>query len=611
MKSGLSTMSKEMGVMECMNMMSLSKEMMSRCCDMMMGMGKKDEAGMMTSCMEMMTQAMSMMKDMNMTEAAMKMMSDCMTMMMKCMENMMMAMGMMPGMKESTMMGKMEMMMKEMKMMMAAPMDIMACMNMMQMMKMMQMDMEMEMSTSNMEMQKSLEMMDCLCMLNQSTMMMCQACNMMNGKKMPMMTDMKMAEMGMNEIRMAEMEMSGLMALRMEFGKMKPFNGMKIACSMHVTVQTAVMLKTMMMMGAEVRCCACNMNSTQNNAAAAMNMMGIPTFGMRGMSMDEMIECMEMCMFLDGKMTMPVNMIMDTTGMMTKMMMEKHPMMMEKVIGVCMDSLMGMQMMNKMMKEGQLMMPVMNMNTSPRKARIDYKYGSMESLITSLRNLTGMMIAGKVCVVAGYGDMGKACADAMKMAGARVIVTEIDPFCALQACMDGCMVMKMEDACKTADIIVTATENRDAVTEKHFKLMKNNCMVCNMSDYDSEIDMTWLNKNFGDTKMTMKPMVDMYTVEGKNIMILGEGSAINMACSMGYSSFVMSACFSIQLMAMMEFYMNNKMYEPKTYKMPVGLGVKAAKMHLSQLGIELDTLSPEQEACMMEMQMMTMPEMVN
>jgi adenosylhomocysteinase len=409
--------------------------------------------------------------------------------------------------------------------------------------------------------------------------------------------------MGMNEIRMAEMEMPGMTAMRMQHAQSKPLKGMKMACCMHLTIQTAVMIKTMMEMGAEIRCCACNVNSTQDEAAAAMNMMGIPALGMKGMTHDEMMMCMEMCMFMDQEMTMPVNMIFDTSGMMTKLMAEKHPEMMNHVNGVCMDSVMGMQMMMKMMNEGKLMMPVMNMNTSPRKAKIDYKYGSMESLVGSIRSLTGMMIAGKVCVVAGYGDMGKACANAMKMAGARVIVTEIDPFCALEACMDGCQVMKMDEACKVADIIVTATEMRDVIVERHFRMMKNNCVICNMSDYDSEIDMDWLNKNFSKNKMTMRPMVDMYTIEGKNIIVLGEGRSVNMASSMGYSSFIMSACFTVQVLAIMDFHMNNNKYEKKIHRMPYGIGIQSAHMHLNQLGIELDKLSPAQEACMKEMEM--------
>lgn len=501
-------------------------------------------------------------------------------------------------------MDEMMMCMKEMEMMMKHDMDMMMCMNMMQKMCMMHMDMEMMMSKKmDNNMMMCSDMMKAMCMVCNSMCMMCDCMYMAKGVEMPVMMNMEMAMMGMNEIKMAEMEMPGMMAMREMYCESKPLKGMKMACSMHITVQTAVMMKTMMMMGAEVRCAACNTNSTHEPAAAAMNMMGIPTFGVKGMSMDDMAMCMDMCCFMDEDMKMPVNMMMDCHGMMTERMMEKHPKAMKHMMGCCMDSLKGMQMMNKvMMADKKLMMPVMNMNTSPREAKIDYRYGTMESLTASLRNLTGMMISGKVCVVAGYSDLGKACSDAMRMAGARVIVTEIDPFCAMQACMDGCMVMKMDEACKMADIIVTATENRDVIVEKHFKMMKNNCVVCNMSDYDSEIDMMWLNKTHGKSKVTMKPMVDMYKVGNKSIIVLGEGMAVNMASATGYSSFVMSACFTIQLMAIMEFYKNNKNYKPVIHRMPYGIGVTAAEMHLKQLGVELDTLSPAQEKCMKELE---------
>lgn len=619
MNTEMKMMNAEMEMMECMSMMADCKEMIMECMGMMRTMNKMEMNSMMNECMEKMMTCMKMCKDMGMMAAGKDMMSECMMDMMMCMKKMMMdcmsMMKMMPSTMMMDMMASMEMMMSKMDaMMMNMPKGkacMMMCLDMMQKMGMMMMDMEMMMGmNTSKEMMMCMDMCKCMMEMCQCCCMMCQCMCMMDGMPMPMMTNMNMCKMGMNEIKMAEMEMPGMMALMAEYGMTKPFKGMTMACSMHVTTQTAVMMKCLMAMGMEIRCCAPNMNSTQNEAAAAMNMMGVPTFGMSGMSMDEMMMGMEMCLFKDEEMMMPMDMMMDMSGMMTKMMMEKHPEAMMKMKGACMDNVMSMQMMTKMMMEGQLMMPVMNLNTSPRKAKIDYKYGSMESLVSSIRNLTGMMIAGKVCVVAGYGDMGKACAETMKMAGARVIVTEIDPFCALQACMDGCMVMKMEDACKMADIIVTATENRDVIVEKHFKAMKNNCMVCNMSDYDSEIDMTWLNEMYGKTKMTMKPMVDMYMIDGKSIFILGEGSSVNMSCSMGYSSFVMSACCTIQVMAMMGFCKNcmDMNLEKKIYRMPMGLGTKAAMMHLQQLGIELDSLTPAQEACMKEMEMI-MPNM--
>jgi adenosylhomocysteinase len=593
-----------------MSKMEMCCNSMMDCMQSMKSMKMKDCSKMMMECMDMCQQSMSMMRDMNMMDAGSKMMADCMKMMMKCMSMMMMdCMKLMKSSKEpqmKKMMDEMMMCMKEMEMMMKKNMDMMMCMNMMQKMCMMYMDMDMMMmmmKKSDASMTMCADMMKCMCMVGSCMCMMCNCMYMAKGIEMPMVMDMPMAMIGMNEIKMAEMEMPGMMAMREMYCQTKPLKGMKIACSMHITIQTAVMMKTMMIMGAEVRCCACNTNSTHEAAAAAMNMMGIPTFGVKGMSMDDMAMCMDMCCFMDEDMKMPVNMMMDCSGMMTEMMMEKHPKAMKQMMGCCMDSIMGMQMMNKMiMADKKLMMPVMNMNTSPREAKIDYRYGTMESLTASLRNLTGMMISGKVCVVAGYGDLGKACADAMRMAGARVIVTEIDPFCAMQACMDGCMVMKMEDACKMADIIVTATENRDVIMEKHFKMMKNNCVVCNMSDYDCEIDMAWLNKTHGKSKVAMKPMVDMYKINGKSILVLGEGMAVNMASSTGYSSFVMSACFTIQLMAIMEFYKNNKNYKSIIHRMPYGIGVKAANMHLKQLGVELDTLSSAQEKCMKELE---------
>ena len=606
----MKTLTKEMDMMKCMSAMDMCCNSMMDCIKMMKSMKMSGHSKMMMECMDMMKQSMAMMNDMNMMEASSKMMNNCMNMMMKCM---MMMMEDMYKMMKSSKMPEMKMMMDEMmrmmnemeRMMKMKNMDMMKCMMMMQKMCMMCMDMEMMMGMKRNDaaMMMCMDMTKCMGMMCSCMSMMCNCRNMMNGIEFPMMMDMKMAAMGMNEIKMAEMEMPGLMAMRMEYMKTQPLRGMKIACSMHITVQTAVMMKTMMMMGAEVRCCACSTNSTQEEAAAAMNMMGIPTFGMKGMSMDEMMMCMEMCCFEDMNMTMPMNMMLDCSGMMSEMMMKKYPKAMKTMMGCCMDSLNGMQMVNRMMMKGEkLMMPVMNMNTSPRKAKIDYRYGAMESLTASIRNLTGMMISGKTVAVAGYSDLGKACADAMRMAGAKVIVTEIDPFNAMQASMDGCMVMKMDNACKMADIIVTATENRDVIVERHFKMMKNNCVVCNMSDFDCEIDMTWLNKNCGSSKVTMKPMVDMYTVNGKCLFILGEGMAVNMASATGYSSFVMSACFTIQLLAIMDFYKNNKMYKPMIHRMPYGIGVTGAQMHLKQLGIELDTLTPAQEKCMKELE---------
>lgn len=608
----MKTITKEMDMMKCMNMMDMCCNSMMQSMSMMKSMKMPACSKMMMECMDMMKQSMKMMHDMNMMDASSKMMKDCMRIMMKCMTMMMdemskmMKSSKMPEMK--MMMDEMMVMMKEMDAMMKMKnMDNMKCTMMMQKMYMMCMEMEMMMGMkkNDSSMMMGMDMMKCMGIMCNCMGMMGNCISMMEGLEMPMMMmmDMKMAEMGMNAIKMAEMEMPGLMAMREEYRSKKPLKGMKIACSMHITTQTAVMMKTMMMMGAEVRCCACSTNSTQEEAAAAMNMMGIPTFGMKGMSMDEMMMCMEMCCFMDNEMKMPMNMMMDCSGMMSEMMIKKHPKAMKNMMGCCMDSTNGMQMIMKMMMKGEkLMMPIMNMNTSPRKAKIDYRYGSMESLTASIKNLTGMMISGKVCVVAGYSDLGKACADAMKMAGARVIVTEIDPFCAMQACMDGCMVMKMDDACKMADIIVTATENRDVIVERHFKTMKNNCVVCNMSDYDCEIDMNWLEKNCGKSKVTMKPMVDMYTVNGKCVFILGEGMAVNMASSNGYSSFVMSTCFTIQLLAIMDFYKNNKMYKPMIHRMPFGIGVKGAEMHLKQLGVELDTLTSAQEKCMKELE---------
>jgi adenosylhomocysteinase len=604
----MKTMTKEMDMMTCMSKMEMCCNSMMNCMQSMKTMKMNNSSKMMMDCMDMCNQSMRMMRDMNMMDAGTKMMADCMKMMMKCMCMMMedcmkmMKSSKTPQMKK--MMDDMMMCMKEMEGMMKKDMNMMMCMNMMQKMSMMYMDMEMMMMKKNdASMVMCMDMMKSMCMTCNCMCMMCDCMYMAKGVEMPMMMNMQMAEIGMNEIKMAEIEMPGMMAMREMYCESKPLKGMKIACSMHITIQTAVMMKTMMMMGAEVRCCACNTNSTQEAASAAMNMMGIPTFGVKGMSMDDMAMCMDMCCFMDEDMKMPVNMMMDCSGMMTEMMMEKHPKAMKQMMGCCMDSIKGMQMMNKMMTaDKKLMMPIMNMNTSPREAKIDYRYGTMESLTASVRNLTGMMISGKVCVVAGYGDLGKACADAMRMAGARVIVTEIDPFCALQACMDGCMVMKMEDACKMADIIVTATENRDVIMEKHFKMMKNNCVVCNMSDYDCEIDMMWLNKTHGKSKMTMKPMVDMYKINGKSIFVLGEGMAVNMASSTGYSSFIMSACFTIQMMAIMDFYKNNKNYKAMIHRMPYGIGMTAATMHLKQLGVELDTLSSAQEKCMKELE---------
>jgi adenosylhomocysteinase len=598
----MKTRTKDMNMMGCTAMMNQCSFLIDDIKSAARSAGMEDMVPEMEKARRMMEQSSYALEDIALMKAGMDLMMNCMAKMSAAMMEMM-------NMVMSDCMADQSEMQQAVKNM-CASMNLMDCMVMMQKITAMKMQMN-EMMMANASGKKCMEVMNCCMMLGQCMMMMsCVHTNMKEDMMVPVITDMEMATMGMNEIRLAEMEMPGLIALKNEYSKMKPLKGMQIASCMHITVQTAVMMSAMVTMGAEVRCCASGVNSTNDSVAAAMNMMmGIPVFGRKGMSVAEMGMCMEMCLFTDEKMNCPVNMMMDMGGLMSRMMFEKYPEQLDKIQGICMDSIMGMQMVNKIFQEGKLPMPVMNLNTSPRKAKIDYKYGSMESLVSSIRNLTGMMIAGKVCVVAGYGDMGKACADAMKMAGARVIVTEIDPFCALQACMDGCMVMKMDDACRLADIIVTATETRDVIIEKHFRMMKNNCMVCNMSDYDSEIDMIWLNEVCGNTRMTMKPMVDMYRLDNKNIIVLGEGKAVNMATSTGYSSFVMSACFTIQLMGVMEFWLNSKMYDKKIYKMPVGLGVKAAKMHLSQLGIELDTLTPAQEACIREVQMF-MPDTV-
>jgi adenosylhomocysteinase len=405
--------------------------------------------------------------------------------------------------------------------------------------------------------------------------------------------DISLAEWGRKEIILAEAEMPGLMALRAEYGAAKPLKGARIAGCLHMTIQTAVLIETLVELGAEVTWSSCNIFSTQDHAAAAIAAAGIPVFAWKGMNNEEFDWCIEQTLFAfsDGK---PLNMILDDGGDLTNMVFDKFPELAADIRGLSEETTTGVHRLYERMKNGTLMMPAINVNDSVTKSKFDNKYGCRESLVDAIRRATDIMLAGKVAVVAGYGDVGKGSAQSLSSQGVRVIVTEIDPICALQAAMDGYEVKKMDDAVMRADIIVTATGNKDIVVGRHFKSMKHNAIVCNIGHFDTEIDMAWLNKNYGNSKDTIKPQVDKYTIEGKDIIVLAEGRLVNLGCATGHPSFVMSNSFTNQTLAQLELWNNHKNYEKKVYTLPKHLDEKVAALHLSKIGVELDVLSDDQ-----------------
>lgn len=405
--------------------------------------------------------------------------------------------------------------------------------------------------------------------------------------------DMSLAEWGRKEIKLAEAEMPGLMAIRAEYGPKKPLKGARIAGCLHMTIQTAVLIETLVELGAEVRWSSCNIFSTQDHAAAAIAAAGIGVFAWKGQTIAEADWCIEQTLFF-GSQDRPLNMILDDGGDLTNMVLDNYTELIQHIKGISEETTTGVHRLYERMAKGTLPMPAINVNDSVTKSKFDNKYGCQESLVDAIRRATDVMMAGKVAVVGGYGDVGKGSALSLRGAGARVIVTEIDPICALQAAMDGFEVKKMKDAVKEADIIVTASGCRDLITGEHFKLMKDKAIVCNIGHFDIEIDVAWLNDNYGHTKDTIKPQVDMYTVDGKDIILLAEGRLVNLGCATGHPSFVMSNSFSNQTLAQIELWNNHANYENKVYVLPKHLDEKVARLHLSKIGVELDELTDAQ-----------------
>lgn len=406
--------------------------------------------------------------------------------------------------------------------------------------------------------------------------------------------DISLADFGRKEIKLAEAEMPGLMSLRAEFGKSKPLKGSRIAGCLHMTIQTAVLIETLVELGADVTWSSCNIFSTQDHAAAAMAAAGVQVYAWKGMTEEEFNWCIDETIFFGDKKE-PLNMILDDGGDLTEMVLSKYPELYKGIKGISEETTTGVHRLYDLEKQGKLPVPCINVNDSVTKSKFDNKYGCRESCVDAIRRATDVMIAGKVAVVAGFGDVGKGSADSLKGAGARVIVTEIDPICALQAAMEGYEVKKMDDAVKEADIVVTTTGCKDIITGKHFLAMKDKTIVCNIGHFDIEIDMAWLNKNYGHTKDTIKPQVDLYTLEKNNqVIVLAEGRLVNLGCATGHPSFVMSNSFTNQVLAQLELWTNAKAYENKVYMLPKHLDEKVARLHLAKIGVELDVLTPTQ-----------------
>jgi len=407
--------------------------------------------------------------------------------------------------------------------------------------------------------------------------------------------DMSLAEWGRKEIKLAEAEMPGLMAIREEFGPSQPLKGARIAGCLHMTIQTAVLIETLTALGAEVKWSSCNIFSTQDQAAAAIAAAGIGVFAWKGQTQAEADWCIEQTLWFGGA-DRPLNMILDDGGDLTNMVFDTYPELIQHVKGLSEETTTGVHRLYERMEKGTLPVPAFNVNDSVTKSKFDNKYGCKESLVDAIRRATDVMMAGKVAVVGSYGDVGKGSAASLKGAGCRVIVTEIDPICALQAAMDGFEVKRMIDAVKEADIIVTASGCRDLITEAHFRVMKDKAIVCNIGHFDIEIDMAWLNKNYGSTKNTIKPQVDMYTIDGKDVIVLAEGRLVNLGCATGHPSFVMSNSFSNQTLAQIELWTKGAQYENKVYVLPKVLDEKVARLHLAKIGVVLDELTPAQSA---------------
>ena len=405
--------------------------------------------------------------------------------------------------------------------------------------------------------------------------------------------DINEADFGRKEISLAETEMPGLMAVREEYKGKNPLKGARILGCLHMTIQTAVLIETLVDLGAEVRWSSCNIFSTQDHAAAAIAAAGIPVYAWKGMNEEEFEWCIEQTVFF-GEDKKPLNMILDDGGDLTNMVLDNYPELVKDIKGLSEETTTGVHRLYERMKNGTLPMPAININDSVTKSKFDNKYGCKESLVDAIRRSTDVMMAGKVAIVAGYGDVGKGSAASLQGAGARVIVTEIDPICALQAAMDGFEVKKMENAVAEADIVVTATGNKDIIKGKHFEMMKDKTIVCNIGHFDNEIDVAWLDNNHGSTKTTIKPQVDMYTINGKDVILLAEGRLVNLGCATGHPSFVMSNSFTNQTLAQLELWKNSDNYKNEVYMLPKHLDEKVALLHLAKIGVELETLREDQ-----------------
>ncbi len=405
--------------------------------------------------------------------------------------------------------------------------------------------------------------------------------------------DINLADWGRKEIHLAEAEMPGLMSLREEYGALKPLKGARIAGCLHMTIQTAVLIETLVELGAEVQWSSCNIFSTQDHAAAAIAAAGVPVYAWKNMSEEEYEWCIEQTLYF-GEDRKPLNMILDDGGDLTNVVLDKNPELAKEIKGISEETTTGVLRLYDRVKAGTLPVPAINVNDSVTKSKFDNKYGCRESCVDAIRRATDIMMAGKVAAVAGYGDVGKGSADSLRNAGCRVIVSEIDPICALQAAMDGYEVKKMVDAVKRADIIVTATGNKDIITKEHFLNMRDKAIVCNIGHFDNEIDVAWLENNFGSTKSEIKPQVDMYTINGKEMILLAQGRLVNLGCATGHPSFVMSNSFTNQTLAQMELWNNGESYDNNVFVLPKHLDEKVARLHLAKIDVELDELSDEQ-----------------
>ena len=405
--------------------------------------------------------------------------------------------------------------------------------------------------------------------------------------------DISQADWGKKEIKLAEAEMPGLMSLREEYKNEQPLKGARIAGCLHMTIQTAVLIETLVELGAEVTWSSCNIFSTQDHAAAAIAEAGVPVYAWKGMNEEEFDWCIEQTLFA-FKDNQPLNMILDDGGDLTNMVLDNYPELVGNIKGLSEETTTGVHRLYERVINGTLPIPAININDSVTKSKFDNKYGCKESLVDAIRRATDVMLAGKVAVVAGYGDVGKGSAASLQGAGARVIVTEIDPICALQAAMDGFEVKKMDNAVAEADIVVTATGNKDIIKGHHFELMKDKTIVCNIGHFDNEIDVAWLDENHGSSKTTIKPQVDMYNVNGNDIILLAEGRLVNLGCATGHPSFVMSNSFTNQTLAQIELWKNSENYKNEVYMLPKHLDEKVAYLHLSKIGVELETLSEDQ-----------------